>query len=82
MTARELEHAEVTRKLRDTSGVQNARKKAARQAILEHAQSGQPIVVWRDGRIVIEEAKFTNSELKSQTQSLPASELPPPLPSD
>ena len=58
MTPKELKHAEVTRRIRDTEGVQAALKKAARQAILEHARSGHPIVIWRDGQIVIEHPKL------------------------
>jgi hypothetical protein len=58
MNSKQLQHAEVTRKLRDTNGVEQALKKAAREAILEHAREGRPIVIWRDGKIVIEEARI------------------------
>ena len=58
MTPEQLKHDEVTRRICDTNGVQAALKKAARQAMLEHVREGQPIVVWRDGRIVIEPAKI------------------------
>jgi len=48
-------NAEIARKLRDIDGIQEALKKAARQAVLEHARAGLPIVVWRDGKVVLED---------------------------
>ena len=42
------DHEEVARRLRDTAGVQAALKRAAREAVEEHARAGQKIVVWRD----------------------------------
>ena len=48
-------NAEISRKLHDIDGIQEALKKAARQAVLEHARAGLPIVVWRDGKVVLED---------------------------
>jgi len=49
------DHEEVTRRLKDTAGVQAALKQAARDAVQEHARAGQKIVVWRDNQVVWED---------------------------
>ncbi len=55
----ESEHAAVARKLRDTEMIKAALKKAAREAILQHARAGIPIVIWRDNQIVIEHVRVS-----------------------
>ncbi|MEX2171930.1 MAG: hypothetical protein WD851_21600 [Pirellulales bacterium] len=46
------DHKRIAEKLRNLSGVQAALKRAARQAIREHAITGDPIAVWRDNKVV------------------------------
>lgn len=58
----EHQHAEIARKILDTGRLQDSLKKAARQAVLEHARAGDPIVVWRDQKIVTEDANAANHE--------------------
>jgi len=52
----EGQHAEIARKLLDTDRLTESLKKAARAAVLDHARAGEPIVVWRDQKIVTEDA--------------------------
>lgn len=61
------DHEEVTRRLKDSAGVQAALKQAARDAVQEHARAGQKIVVWRDNQVVWEEpnAQETPAEATS-----------------
>lgn len=49
------QHAEINRRLKDTSAVTDALKRAARDAIEDHARAGQKIVVWRDNQVVWED---------------------------
>ena len=58
----ESRHAEIARKLLDTDRLQEALKKAAREAVLDHVRTGDPIVVWRDQKIVIENANVALGE--------------------
>lgn len=51
----EQKHAEIHQRLKDTSAVTEALKRAARDAIEEHARAGQKIVVWRDNQVVWED---------------------------
>lgn len=53
----EQQHAEIHRRLKDTSAVTDALKRAAREAVEDHARAGQKIVVWRDNQVVWEEAE-------------------------
>jgi hypothetical protein len=39
-------------RLRDTKLIQRALARAVREALLRHKQAGNPIAVWRDGRVV------------------------------
>ena len=52
----ERRHADIADKLQDTAGVTAALKKAAREAVLDHARADLPIVVWRDQQVVREDA--------------------------
>ena len=52
--ADEQQRARIAERLRDIQGVQAALKKAARQAVREHARAGRRIAVWREGRVVWE----------------------------
>jgi hypothetical protein len=54
----EQKHAEIQQRLRDTGGVTAALKRAARDALDEHARAGQKIVVWRDDQVVWEEVQM------------------------
>ena len=53
----EQKHAEIHKRLKDTSAVTEALKRAARDAIEEHARAGQKIVVWRDNQVVWEDVE-------------------------
>jgi hypothetical protein len=53
----EQKHAEINQRLKDTSAVTAALKRAARDAIEEHARAGQKIVVWRDNQVVWEDVE-------------------------
>jgi hypothetical protein len=55
--SQESQHEAVARRLSDTAGIQAALKRAARQAIEEHARAGLKIAVWRDGKVAWEDAK-------------------------
>ena len=61
----EQKHAEINQRLKDTSAVTEALKQAARDAIEEHARSGQKIVIWRDNQVVWEDANCEDSGSKS-----------------
>ncbi|WP_164104213.1 hypothetical protein [Candidatus Laterigemmans baculatus] len=50
------DHEEISNRLKDVDRVNAALKRAARDAVQEHAREGRKIVVWRDGRIVWEDA--------------------------
>jgi len=54
----EVQHSEISDKLQDTARVTAALKLAAREAVLEHARAGLPIVVWRDQQVVCEDAQI------------------------
>ena len=58
----EIQHAEIASKLLDTDRLKESLKKAAREAVLDHARAGEPIVVWRDQKIVTEDAKAALNE--------------------
>lgn len=51
------DHESVAEKLNDTESVKAALKKAARDAVNEHAREGHKIAVWRDGQVVWEDAE-------------------------
>jgi hypothetical protein len=42
----------IREKLADRELIQNALKRAAREAVLSHARAGNPVAVWRDGKVV------------------------------
>lgn len=50
------DHEEISNRWKDTDAINAALKRAAREAVLEHARAGQRIVVWRDNQIVWEDA--------------------------
>lgn len=52
-------HADIANKLLDTDRMKEFLKKAAREAVLDHVRTGQPIVVWRDQQVVIENVQPT-----------------------
>lgn len=56
----EQKHVEIHRRLKDTDAVTHALKRAARDAIEEHARVGQKIVVWRDNQVVWEDPNQAN----------------------
>tara|TARA_R110002072_G_scaffold273413_2_gene434285 strand:- start:13430 stop:13630 length:201 start_codon:yes stop_codon:yes gene_type:complete len=56
------DHETIAERLRDTAGVKAALKKAAREAVNEHARAGQRIVVWRDGQVVWQDAREIAAE--------------------
>jgi hypothetical protein len=58
-------HEEISQRLKDTAGVQMALKQAAHDAIQQHVQAGQKIVVWRNNQVVWEDP----AEAGDQTQS-------------
>ena len=50
-------HDEIAQRLKDTERVKTALKKAARDAVQQHARAGRKIAIWRDGQVVWEEAE-------------------------
>ena len=46
--------AAVAERIRDASKVQDVLKRAARDAVLDHARAGRKIAIWRDNRVVWE----------------------------
>ncbi len=60
------QHARIAERLRDLPGIQAALKRAARRAVREHALAGQPIAVWRNGRVVWEMADPVRNEPEAE----------------
>ena len=58
----ERQHADIASKMLDTNQLKESLKKAAREVILDHARAGQPIVVWRDQKIVTEDAQVAHTK--------------------
>ena len=50
-------HNEIAQRLKDTERLKIVLKKAAREAVQQHARAGRKIAVWRDGQVVWEEAE-------------------------
>lgn len=42
----------IREKLADLELIQNALDRAVREAVLSHARAGNPVAVWRDGKVV------------------------------
>ena len=55
-------HGQIARRLQDTVRLQAALKRAARDAVQQHALAGRKIAVWRDGQVVWEEASHNTVE--------------------
>lgn len=70
------DHEEIARRLSNTAGVQDALKRAARDAIQEHARAGQKIVVWRNNQVVWEDPNGHASE-SNQSRQTPTSNTEP-----
>jgi len=58
------DHESVAEKLKDTESVKAALKKAARDAVNEHAREGHKIAVWRNGEVVWEDADYEQATQK------------------
>ncbi len=43
----------VTERMRDTAGMLKAMGEAVRATVREHKLLGHPIVIWRDGKVVV-----------------------------
>ena len=57
----------VAEKLQDTQGILAALRRAARDAILQHIRAGQKIVVWKDGKVVLEDPRIDlDAEMKTK----------------
>jgi hypothetical protein len=67
MQKNDRKHAEINQRLKDTSAVTEALKRAAREAIEAHARAGQKIVVWRDNQIVWEDPNVDEEKLNADT---------------
>lgn len=39
--------------VKHSKAVERAYKKAVREALLKHKQAGNPVAVWRDGKVVL-----------------------------
>jgi len=66
----EQQHAEINRRLKDTSAVTDALKRAAREAVEDHARAGQKIVIWRDNQVVWEDVEgHSGKGTKEQSES-------------
>ena len=63
------DHESIAERLRDTAGIQAALKRAARDAINEHARAGRQVVVWRDGQVVWEDAREIAAEQRSDAEA-------------
>ena len=50
----EQKHTRTAARLRNVAGVQAALRRAAEQALREHAQAGRKVAVWRDNHVVWE----------------------------
>lgn len=44
-------HATLAERLRDDKLIETALRRAVRDALLMHKRAGNPIAVWRDGRV-------------------------------
>lgn len=62
----EQQHADISRRLKDTRAVTEALKRAARDAIEDHARAGKKIVVWRDNQVVWEDAVVKDGDSESK----------------
>jgi hypothetical protein len=47
----------LSERVRDLDLIERALARGVREALLRHKQAGNPIAVWRDGRVVWIEAK-------------------------
>jgi hypothetical protein len=47
------EESHISRMFCEGTPIDNAINAAAKRAIIEHKQKGQPLVVWRDGKTVL-----------------------------
>jgi len=47
------EEKDISRIISEGTPIDNAIIAAAKRAIIEHKQKGQPLVVWRDGKTVL-----------------------------
>jgi hypothetical protein len=47
------EERDISRIISEGTPIDNAIIAAAKRAIIEHKQKGQPLVVWRDGKTVL-----------------------------
>ena len=70
-------HTEIYQRLQDTDAVTAALKRAARQAIEEHARTGHKVVVWRDNQVVWEDAAASGEAAHTSTHA-PGDESPGP----
>ncbi|MFO0965457.1 MAG: hypothetical protein U0793_07705 [Gemmataceae bacterium] len=46
-------HVNVHEAMRDQEGIQSAMRAAVRDAVRTHKLLGHPIVIWRDGKVVV-----------------------------
>lgn len=54
MTQNRADHATIAERLGDVAQIEEALKRAGRQAVLEHARGGRRIPVWRNNQVVWE----------------------------
>ena len=60
---------------REGTPIDRALEAATRAAIVRHKQSGQPMPVWRDGKIVLIPVEELEERLNSQADKAPESPL-------
>lgn len=56
------DHAEISRRLQDTAGIERALARAGRQVLREAALMGEKIPFWRDGQVVWEVPELPEPE--------------------
>jgi len=61
--------ADVTERLKDLGQVESVLKRAARQAVLDHARAGLKIAVWSEGQVAwveptteLDQSQITNDK--------------------
>jgi hypothetical protein len=60
MADREVKN--ISQLFEEGTPIDDALRAAARNAILEHKQKGQPLVAWRDGKTVLIPPEFLDPE--------------------
>ena len=46
-----LKHVDVAKAFKEGTPIDTALRRAGREALLRHKRAGQPVVIWKNGRI-------------------------------